>query len=153
MLVLFALVMLMPLQIISDEQPRDSLIVLQMGACERRCPVYQLILFADGSTLFDGRHYVRIHGPFRSKVSLDSVGKLMAEAEAIRFFELKNSYEPGGDCESPKSDGPTARLTISSRGRAKTIVHFRGCAGHEAAQLTRIEDAIVEASGVAKRIR
>jgi len=153
MLIWLAFIMLMPFQVISDEQPRDSLIVLQMGACERRCPVYRLVLFADGSTLFDGRYYVRVPGPFRSKVSLDSLGKLMGQAEAIRFFELKDSYQPGGDCESPKSDGPAATLTISLRGRAKTILHFRGCAGREADQLTKLEDAIVEASGVAKRIR
>ena len=153
MLVWLSLLLLVPAQVVSDEQPRDTLIVLQMGACERRCPVYRLMLFADGSTVLDGRHYVRVPGLFRSKMKLDSIAKLIAQAEAIRFFDLKNSYEPGGDCESPKSDAPAAVLTISSRGRAKTIQHFRGCAGREADQLKQLEDAIVDASGIGKRIR
>ena len=153
MLVLLLLLMAMPLQLVSDEQPPDTLIVLQMGACERRCPVYRLVLFADGSVLFDGRHYVRVPGLFRSKVSLDSIGKLITEAESIRFFELKNSYAPGADCESPKSDAPSATLTITSRARAKTIQHFRGCSGREPEQLKQLEDAIVAASGISKRIR
>lgn len=33
MLVWLSLLMLVPWQVVSDEQPRDTLIVLQMGAC------------------------------------------------------------------------------------------------------------------------
>lgn len=141
----------------SDEQPADTLIVLQMGACERQCPVYKIVLFADGSGVFDGRHYVRRPGVMRFKIGLEVLGKLVAEADAIRFFELKSRYlasEPGaGVCETPKPDAPIAVLTLSGRGRAKTLQHNRGCGGGDAVRLKQFEDWIVEATQVSKWIR
>lgn len=37
----------------------DTFIVLQTGACERRCPVYRLIIFDDGTLIWYGQAYVK----------------------------------------------------------------------------------------------
>ena len=140
----------------TDEQPADTLIVLQLGACERHCPVYRLAIFADGSTLFEGRYYVRRAGVVRGRISLESLAQLLAEADALQFFKLKDRYvpgDPGSDCAAAKSDGPTAVLTISARGRAKTVQHYRGCAGTDPERLTKFENGIAEAANVTKWIR
>ncbi|MEP6834679.1 MAG: DUF6438 domain-containing protein [Gemmatimonas sp.] len=146
----------------SNAQPQDALIVLQMGACERRCPVYKIVIFADGTTIYEGRHYVTKPGVVRGKMSLDTLGKILADADALRFYGLKQRYAPveavneaalSGECLTPKSDAPSAILTVSAKGRSNTIVHFRGCSGADAVRLTQFEDRIVSAANIAKLTR
>jgi Domain of unknown function (DUF6438) len=60
----------------------DTLIVLQRGACERRCAVYKVIIFADGSVVFDGRSYVRRPGLAKTKHQPGDIGQLIDEAVA-----------------------------------------------------------------------
>jgi hypothetical protein len=127
----------------TDELPADTLIVLQRGACEHRCPVYKVAIFSDGSAIFDGRSYVRRAETVRTRLALDAIGKLLGEAKAAGFFDLADRYLPdAAGCETPKSDAPTAILSISAGGKAKTIVHYRGCGGPDSARLTQLEDHI-----------
>ncbi len=137
-------------QVVSDEQPADTLVVLQMGACERQCPVYKLTIFADGSAVYDGRHYVKQKGLLRAKVSLDQLGRIVGDARKLKFFETKTEL---AKCEGAKSDGVTALLTISTAGRSRTLVHFRGCPGEESQRWKQFEDLIVTAIGAGKWIR
>ena len=141
----------------TDEQPAETLLILQMGACERQCPVYRIILFSDGSGIFEGRYLVRRPGLLRLKTSREQLGKLMLEASSL--YDLPGRFAPneqtsgGGACESPQSDAPTAILTIGTRSRTKTILHYRGCVGADADRLKQFEDRIIATSGAAKSIR
>jgi hypothetical protein len=128
----------------TDELPADTLIVMQRGACEHRCAVYNVIIFADGSVIFDGRAYVRRAGMMRTNISRGAVRNLLDTARTIRFFDLKKRYTPGGadGCTSVRSDAPTAILSVSSAGRSNTVVHYHGCSGEDSTQLTQFEDKI-----------
>jgi len=137
-------------QVVTNEQAQDTLLVLQMGACERRCPVYKLTIYADGSAVYDGRHYVKQAGLVKTKISLDALGKLIAEAGKLRFFETTTKL---ADCAGAASDGATAILTISNRGKSRTLVHFRGCPGDESEKWKQFEDRIVTALQAGKWIR
>jgi hypothetical protein len=124
----------------TNEQPADTLIVLERGACEHRCAVYNVIIFADGSAIFDGRHYVRRPDVVRTRISLDALGKLLDEAAALHFFDLKDRYAPGTvGCDSAKPDAPTAIVSISSGGKSKTVVHHQGCSGSDSDRLLQFE--------------
>ena len=131
----------------TNELSRDTLIVLQRGACERRCAVYNVIVFADGSVIFDGRHYVRRPGLAKTTIRREAVRQLLDEAASLGFFELKPRYGYGDavDCETMRSDAPTAVVSISSGGMAKTIVHNQGCAGPASDRLKQFEEKIDKA--------
>jgi hypothetical protein len=138
----------------TDEQPADTLIVLERGACEHRCAVYNVIIFADGSAIFDGRHYVRRPGVVRTRISLEALGKLLDEAAALRFFDLKDRYAPGmNGCDSMKSDAPSAVISISSGGKSKTVVHYHGCGGSESDRLIQFEASIDKAVNTVRWVK
>jgi Domain of unknown function (DUF6438) len=120
------------------------LIVLQRGACEHRCAVYKVIIFADGSVIFDGRSYVRRTGVIRASIGLEAVRKLLDETAAIRFFDLRQRYAPGqpSGCDSSQSDAPTAIISVNSAGKSNTVIHYHGCAGADSNRLTQLEDEI-----------
>jgi hypothetical protein len=139
----------------TNEQPADTLIVLERGACEHRCAVYNVIIFADGSAIFDGRHYIRQPGVVRTRISLEALGKLLDEAAALRFFDLKDRYAPGSGngCDSVKSDAPTAVVSISSGGKTKTVVHYHGCGGSESDRLMQFEASIDRAVNTVRWVK
>ena len=134
-------------QVKTNELPADTLVVLQRGACEHRCAVYRIVIFADGSAIFDGQHYVRRPGVFKTTVGLDALGKLLSDAAAARFFDLKDRYVPDSPagCGSPKSDAPTAVLSIGTGGKFKSVVHYLGCAGKDSEKLMQLEERIDKA--------
>lgn len=130
----------------TNELPADTLIVLQRGACERRCAVYNIVVFADGSVILDGRHFVRRPGLTKTTIHREIVRQLLDDAAALGFFELKPRYGyDTADCDSIRSDSPAAVVTVSSGGMAKTIVHNQGCAGPASDRLRQFEDKIDKA--------
>ena len=139
----------------TNELPADTLIVLQRGACEHRCAVYKVIIFADGSVIFEGRSYVRRSGLVRSNISLEVVRQLLDEAAAMRFFDLKERFGDGSatGCDSSRSDAPTAIVSVGSAGTSKTVVHDLRCVGAESERLRQFEEKIDKAVNAARWIK
>jgi hypothetical protein len=139
----------------TNELPADTLIVLQRGACEHRCAVYKVIIFADGSVIFDGRHYVRRPGLTKSNISLEALGQLLDEAAALRFFSLKEryGYGDGAGCDSSDTDARSAIVSISSGGASKTVLHYYGCVGAESERLKQYEEKIDSAVNTARWVK
>lgn len=138
----------------SDPSP-DTLIVLQRGACEQRCAVYRVAIFADGSVIYQGRHFVRQSGLIKSLIPVDVLNNLIHDFEAGGFFQLEDNYGYANKehCQSIDSGEPTAILTFSNQGRSKTIVHNHGCVGKGTKQLTELEDKVDHAVGTVKWIK
>jgi hypothetical protein len=128
----------------ADPVPANTVITLQRGACEKRCAVYKLILFADGTVIYDGQHYVRQVGIVRDKVDVENIRKLIEEFRDAGFFELADQYgytsEAG--CSSMLSDGPVAIVSIVSGANSKSVIHNHRCVGPVSAQLARLESSI-----------
>ena len=139
----------------ANEPAPDTLITLQRGACEQRCAVYRLVIFADGSVLYDGRSFVRRTGLIKSGVQPEVLSKLIKDLETGGFFDLEADYGYGDTkrCETVDSDGPTAILSVSSRGRSKTVLHNHRCVGQVSKKLTELEDKVDRAVGTAKWIK
>jgi hypothetical protein len=137
------------------EPAPDTLITLQRFACENRCAVYRLVIFADGSVIWEGRSFVKQRGLIRSGISPEVLTKLIADLEAGGFFELQNNYGYGTDsgCASIDPDGPAAILSVSNRGRSKTVLHHHRCIGPEPDRVTKLEDAVDRAVGTVKWIK
>jgi hypothetical protein len=137
------------------EAAPDTLISLQRGACEARCAVYRLVIFADGTVIYDGQYFVRRAGLVRSGVSPEALAKLLKELESGGFFEMETNYGYGGTdhCDKIDGDGPGAILSVSSGGRSKTVLHNHRCVGAAADRLTGLEDKVDRAVGATKWIK
>jgi hypothetical protein len=140
----------------AHEPAPDTLIVLQRGACEQRCAVYRLVIFADGTVIYEGRYFVHRSGLIKSGVSPDVLNKLIGDLEAGGFFQLEDNYGFGSSkdhCDSIDGGGPTAILTVSNQGRSKTILHNHRCVGAVPSRLTDLEDKVDHAVGTVKWIK
>jgi hypothetical protein len=139
----------------TDELPPDTLIVLQRGACEHRCAVYKIVIFADGSVIYDGLSYVRRPGLVKSNISLEALGNLLREAQAAHFFELKARYGYGATdgCDSIRSDAPAVTLSIATGGQSKVILHHLRCVSAESDRLKQLEDSIDSSVNSARWIK
>ncbi len=139
----------------ADPVPANTVITLQRGACEKRCAVYKVILFADGTVIYDGQHYVRKVGIVRDKVEVENIRKLIEEFRAAGFFDLADQYgytsEAG--CSSMLSDGPVAMTSIVSGAKSKSVIHNHRCVGPVPAQLTRLESSIDKLANTVRWIR
>jgi len=139
----------------APEAAPDTLIILQRGACEQRCAVYRIVIFADGTVVYEGRHFVRKSGLMKAGVSQEVLYKLIGDLEAGGFFQLEDNYGYGNKdhCDSIDSDGPAAILSVSNRGRSKTVLHNHRCVGSAAHRLTELEDEVDRAVGSAQWIK
>ena len=139
----------------TNEAAPDTLIVLQRGACEQRCAVYRLVIFADGTVIYEGRHFVRRPGLIKSGISPEVLSKLIRDLDAGGFFQLEDNYGYANKdrCDSMDSDGPTAILSVSNRGRSKTVLHNHGCVGSVPKRVTELEDRVDRAAGAVKWIK
>jgi hypothetical protein len=143
-------------QVSKKEEPApDTLITLQRGACESRCAVYRLVIFADGTVIYEGRYFVRHAGLIKSGISPEVLNKLIGDLEAGGFFQLDNNYGYGNNngCESIDPDGPMAILSVSNQGRSKTVLHHHRCVGPIPNRITELEDRVDRATGVVKWIK
>lgn len=133
----------------------DTLITLQRGACEQRCAVYRLVIFADGTVIYDGQHFVRRAGLIRSGISPEVLSRLMQDLETGGFFRMENNYGYGNTdrCKSIDPGGPMAILSVSNRGRSKTVLHNHSCVGPIPSRLTDLEDKVDRAAGTVRWIK
>jgi Domain of unknown function (DUF6438) len=62
----------------ATETAPDTLITLQRGACEQPCAVYRIVIFADGTVVYEGRHFVRKSGLMKTGVSQEVLSHCLA---------------------------------------------------------------------------
>jgi hypothetical protein len=139
----------------SSSPSPDTVIVLDRGACEQRCAVYRIVIFADGSVIYDGRYFVGHPGLVHSGIAPEVLAGLVADLNAGGFFQLESNYGYGNrdHCDAFEAGEPAAILTVSANGRAKTVLHNHGCAGAASKHLTELEDKVDRAVGAAKWIK
>ncbi|MBI4904820.1 MAG: hypothetical protein HY820_14360 [Acidobacteria bacterium] len=128
----------------TDELPADTLITLQRGACEKRCAVYNLVIFADGSVIYDGRYNVKRTGLIKSSITREALGALLKDVDAAGFYRLPDrlGYGSTAGCDSVLSDAPTAILSVATAGKSKTVLHDLRCKGKVPDQLKGLEERI-----------
>lgn len=126
--------------------PRDTVIIMHHGGCEKRCPVYNVVVFADGTVIVEGRYYLRKPVLARSEIPAADVKKLVERFLAIDYLHLRDDFgSKGKGCASiAEGDVPSVTTTLVAGGQGKSIIHYRGCLGEVPKQLTDLEHAIDE---------
>src|SRR5690349_20101373 len=72
--------------------PADALIELRRTPCFGTCPVYTVSIRAAGRVTYVGEKFVRVVGRQTARVDPSVVAKLLARADSLRFFDLRNAY-------------------------------------------------------------
>jgi hypothetical protein len=141
--------------VFSQDVPADTVVTLQRGACERRCSVYKVILFADGTVIYDGQYWVRQKGLVRDRVEPQVLDKFVREAQAAGFFHLNNEYgyQETKGCEHVATDGPLVKISVVSGGQVKSILHNHRCSGADPDKLTALEDRIDSIARTARWVK
>lgn len=127
--------------------PDDTVITLQRGNCEvMECPIYRVLIFANGDIIWHGRGRVAKLGVVLSLIERDRIRGLIQNFESIDYFHLENIYGfRGSGCRSSAPDMPVVRTSLSMGGLSKTLSHHDGCAGEVSEKLTALENSIDKA--------
>lgn len=137
--------------------PPDTVISLQRerGNCDvGDCPVYRVLIFADGDVIWQGRSRVARPGLLLSHVEPDRIRALMQDFESIDFFRLENIYGfRGSGCRSSQPDRSTVFISLTTGGRSKVLWHHDGCVGEVSAKLTTLENSIDRAVNAVRWIK
>ena len=70
----------------------NTLIQMQRTSCYGPCPVYTVTIDGRGVVTYDGGRFVRVVGRQTARIAPSLVAGLLASAERIRFFELRDAY-------------------------------------------------------------
>jgi len=97
-----------------------EMITIERTACYGACPVYTARIFADGTVIYRGEHFVKLTGEIRFQISEKRVSDLIEAFETIDFFSLNNLYPTDVSC------GPSTILTFAHGGRRKRVVNEHG---------------------------
>src|SRR5215813_8664634 len=132
--------------VLSEKIPRDLVIVLGRDICFGFCPAYKLTISANGSVEFEGRHYVKKKGIFKSIIYREQLKHLVSEIEKAMYFTLRDRYVIKDDgCYTDVVDTPSVKTSITIAGKTKSVEHQHGCKGPLGIdQLTALEDKIDE---------
>src|SRR5262245_55161094 len=110
--------------------PDDTVITLQRGNCEGGCPVYRIVIFADGDVIWLGKARVGRLGVVLSRIERAQVRTLIQDFQAIDYFHLENVYGyRGSGCRSSAPDMPMVVTSFTTGGLSKTLMHHAGCIG------------------------
>lgn len=72
--------------------PPDAVISQQRTSCYGPCPICTVTIDASGAVTYEGERFVRVVGRRTAQIDPSSVATLLAPAEQIRFFGLRNAY-------------------------------------------------------------
>jgi hypothetical protein len=144
-----------PAAFCAERIPEDTVITLQRHSCELRCPVYKVVLFADGTVIYDGQYIVRRQGLILDHVEPEMLRKLIDAAKALNYFSLNSEYgfHETTSCDSIKLSMPIVSTSVTTAGESKGIIHHHRCVGAIPAQLTAFEDEIDKIANTARWVK
>jgi hypothetical protein len=124
-------------------------ISLERTVCYGVCPAYKVTLRGDGTVLYDGDKFVKVHGKVTDHVAPADV-EALAQAFADAGFDKLNVPDPCS--KGIATDNPTNRLTVVRGGKRRTVEHYLGnqCAPPE---LSKLADAVDKTAHTDRWIR
>ena len=116
-----------------------SVITLDRGHCFGTCPVYQAVLYEDGTVMYMGFANVDMTGIHTGSIEPEVVAGLADDMKAEGYFGWDDEY-----LKQSVSDAATVITSLNWEGEYKRIVHYMGDDTAPQA-LTPLEDAIDKA--------
>jgi Domain of unknown function (DUF6438) len=131
----------------ADTNTNVPAVVLERSPCFGSCPVYTLSVSPDGEVSYEGRAHVKQLGAATARIPKQQVDSLLHELDRAGYFGFADRYVPSEPaCGRYATDSPSAKTSVTYRGRTKTIMHDYGC-GSVPGALTVLERRIDEMLG------
>jgi Domain of unknown function (DUF6438)/Ankyrin repeats (3 copies) len=155
-LVLFALVLAVLLvagchSLAHPKDRRSVSVTLKRTACYGTCPVYSVVIHANGLVEYLGELNVGIPGQQTGRIPPEKLLDLLRDFEGIHFFDLQDKYSEA--C----TDQPTAVISILVDGKTKEVSnYFGGCEGAKSGpqvDLARLAEQIDNAAGSGRWVK
>ena len=96
----------------------DVEIKLEKTACYGPCPVYSVIIYGDGTVLYDGVNHVGNIGKSTHQISEEHVDDLVAMIYKLNYFSLKDRYAAGW------TDDSTVITSVRIDNDQKTVTNY-----------------------------
>lgn len=96
----------------------DIEIKLEKTACYGPCPVYSVIIYGDGTVLYDGIKHVDNIGKSTHQIPQEHVDDLVAMIYELNYFSLKDGYAAGW------TDDSTVITSVRIDGEQKTVTNY-----------------------------
>lgn len=121
----------------------DAQVTLTRGACERRCPVYDVTVGGDGSVVFAGRHFVRRAGRATRRIPAAEAAALLRRFAGEDFAAAPERVAPGGaECGQTRTDGQLVTLTFRGGASERRVTLDTRCLSPAADRLRDLADAV-----------
>jgi hypothetical protein len=132
------------------DSSHTNAIVLERSPCFGGCPVYTVAVSPEGEVTYEGRAHVRRLDKASARIPRQRVDSLLNQLDRAGYFTFANQYvQSEAACGRYATDSPSAKTTVTYRGRTKTIVHDYGC-GSAPGTLVVLERRIDEVLGSGK---
>jgi hypothetical protein len=99
----------------SPAPPAGAVVRLRRTGCGGACPIYTVVVDADGVVAFDGRDFVDQLGARSWTIGRSGAAELFAAFERMGFWSIPRSYEPNID------DGPGVVITLAYAGVTHSV--------------------------------
>ena len=116
----------------AKEAPNDAFI-FATTPCYGSCPTYEVMVFSDGTIVFNGESNVKYKGVYKLPSNDELFTKLLALTDKSDFNSFNDNYGWGDEkiCKERWTDNPSTILTLQYGGKSKTINHYHGCKGFD----------------------
>jgi len=136
--------------------PSDTVIMLQREYCERECPMYRVIVFANGDVIWQGIDHVRRKGLALGHLTPDQVREIIDAFRSIDYLNLQNIYGVRGEGCSSTKNSMFAQLTSTSitvGGKSHALQHDSGCIADVSTKIATAEDKVDKVTGTSHWIK
>lgn len=96
--------------------PNDTVLYYERGACFGMCPIFSLVVYADGKGIYHGKNHVNRIGIYQTKVNDAALQKVVNVANMIGYFGMEEVYD-----NPSVTDLPTIRIAIFADGKLKKV--------------------------------
>lgn len=96
----------------------DVEIKLEKTPCYGPCPVYSVIIYGDGTVIYDGIQFVDNIGKSTHQIPQKHVDELVAIIYELNYFSLKDRYE------APHTDDTTVITSVRINDDQKTVTNY-----------------------------
>jgi Domain of unknown function (DUF6438) len=128
--------------------PDDARIELARGACYGPCPIYRVVLTADGEVRWHGERHVATLGDATAKIPVAAFSQLWQAVAAAPFGILPDDERADHPvCPHVFSDSPTVVVTLTGTGVDARVVDYHGTDCAPLTAFRELEAQIDEVAG------
>jgi hypothetical protein len=96
--------------------PNDTVLYYDRGACFGMCPMFSLVVYADGRGVYLGKNHVNRIGLYQSKVNDAALQNIVDVARKIGYFGMQEVYD-----NPSVTDLPTIKTAVYADGKLKRV--------------------------------